>query len=364
MILKDLVNIINEEFPFALQEGYDNSGLLLGDPHKKITKGLICFDLTENVLNEAVESKCDIIISHHPLIFDAIKSLTGKNFNERILIKAVKNDIAIIAVHTNIDNSFIGVNKVFAEKLGLDNLNILAPKQNMLKKLVVFCPLAHAEKVRKAMFDAGAGKIGDYDSCSYNLSGEGSFRASDAANPFVGEVDKLHFEPEVRIETIFPEYLQNVILNEMIKAHPYEEVAYDIYSLDNKLYRAGAGMIGNLKDPLKEEEFLKLVKNSLNASVLKHSELMDKEVLRVAVCGGSGGFLLENAIRMGADAFISGDIKYHQFLDSQNNILLVDAGHFETEHFTSNIIYEIVSKKITNFALQISQRQKNAVNYF
>ena len=364
MKVKDLISAINLNVPFQLQEEYDNSGLLVGMPDAEISKGLICLDITEDIIEEAIREKCDVIISHHPLIFSGLKKITGESPADRIIIKAIKHDIAIIAVHTNIDNSYFGVNEKLASKLGLKDLKILSPQKGRLKKLVVFCPYDHADKVREAMFAAGAGVIGDYDKCSYNIEGKGSFRASENSNPFAGEKDKLHFEPEYRIETILPDYLTKKVVAEMINAHPYEEVAYDIYPIDNDFERAGAGMIGTLDNECSETEFLELVKNKLNVPTLRHSGLTNKKIKIVALCGGSGSFLLNAAINAKADIFITGDVKYHSFFEAQNNILLVDAGHFETEQFTSEVLYEIVSKKFTNFALRISKKQINPVNYF
>ncbi len=364
MQLFELLNTLNEYAPFQLQESYDNSGLLIGDAQNTISKALICVDVTEDVMDEAINDNCDVVISHHPLIFNGLKSISNQTSASRAIIKAIKNDIAILAVHTNIDNAFHGVNNKLAAKLSLENLKILSPKKDVLKKLVVFCPNEYADIVRNALFEAGAGNIGDYDSCSYNIQGQGSFRAHEGSNPFVGEVNKLHFESEIRIETVFPAFLQKMIIASMLKAHPYEEVAYDIYPLENDFEKAGAGMIGDLKKPMSDIDFLKMVKKNLVVPVLRHSGLRKKAISKVAVCGGSGSSFIDKAVRAGADAFVTGDVKYHQFLDSANSILLVDAGHFETEQFTSEIIYDIISKKFTNFALQISNRQSNAVCYF
>ncbi len=364
MKLKDLSKAINQNAAFSLQEDYDNSGIITGNPESEASGALICLDVTDEVIDEAISNKLNVIISHHPLIFNSLLKITGQNNVEKCIIKAIKHDISIIAAHTNLDNYYYGVNNMLAVSLGLQNLNILSPKKNLLKKLVVFCPNNHADKVREAMFSAGAGEIGDYDSCSYNLVGKGSFRGSDSTNPFVGKKGQLHFESEVRIETIVPGYLLNKVLNSMISAHPYEEVAYDIYPLDNDFDRAGAGMIGELEKPLNNKEFLNLIKNKLHIPYIRHSEHVSKTIKKVAVCGGSGSFLLNKAIQKNADAFITSDIKYNMFLEARNQLLLIDAGHFETEQFTSKVIYDIVSKNFTNFALQISKKQINAVNYY
>ncbi len=362
--LREILHAINSEIPFALQEDYDNSGLIIGDPESVVNKGLICVDITENVVKEAIIEKCNVIISHHPIIFKGLKSITGKNYVEKVIIEAIKNDISIISAHTNVDNYFYGVNRKLGETLGLKKLRILAPKTEILKKLVVFCPKDHSEKVRDAIFNAGAGRIGNYDCCSYNLEGKGSFRALDGANPFVGKVNNLHFEEEVRIETIFPDYIKHEIIKAMIKAHPYEEVAYDIYPLDNAFDRVGAGMIGFLEKPINPKKFLDIVKAKLNIPILKHSRIFTGNISSVAICGGSGSTLLNHAVSQNADAFITADIKYNMFFEAENKLLLVDAGHFETEQFTSEVLYDVVSKKITNFALQISKKQYNSVHYY
>jgi dinuclear metal center YbgI/SA1388 family protein len=364
MKLKDLLFEINKSIPFAIQEEYDNSGLLIGNPDTDISKGIICLDITEDVLDEAISEKCDVIISHHPLIFKGLKKITGVNYTERIIVKAIKNDIAIIAVHTNVDNYFSGVNFKLAQKIGLKDMQILLPKNGILKKLIVFCPASHADIVRNAIFDAGAGRIGNYDSCSFNIEGKGSFRPMDGTNPFVGEIEKLHIENEVRIETIIPSYLQNIIINKMIEAHPYEEVAFDIIPINNEHSMVGAGMIGNLENKLSEHDFMDLIKTNLNVPMLKHSRFLNRMISKVAICGGSGSFLLENAINKNADAFITADIKYNLFFEAENNLMLIDAGHFETEQFTSEVLFDIISKKFTNFALQISKKQYNSVHYY
>jgi dinuclear metal center YbgI/SA1388 family protein len=364
MKIKDLISELNKIIPFALQEDYDNSGLLIGNPDSNISKGIICVDVTEDVINEAISEKCDVIISHHPLIFKGLKKITGINYTERIIVKAIKNDIAIIAVHTNVDNYFSGVNYKLAQKIGLKDLQILLPKNDILKKLIVFCPINHADNVKNAIFGAGAGIIGNYDSCSFTIEGKGSFRPLDGTNPFIGKTNKLHIEEEVRIETIIPSYLQTNIINKMIEAHPYEEVAYDIIPLCNEHSMVGAGMIGNLENVLSEHDFMDLIKSTLNMPMLKHSRLSNKMISKVALCGGSGSFLLENAIKINADAFITADIKYNLFFEAENNLLLIDAGHFETEQFTSEVLFDIVSKKFTNFALQISKKQYNSVHYY
>jgi dinuclear metal center YbgI/SA1388 family protein len=305
-----------------------------------------------------------LIISHHPLIFHGIKKITPTGFVERALIKAIKADVAIAAMHTNLDNSAQGVNKKIADKLGLQEAKILQPVKGKLKKLVTFCPVDQAEKVRHAMFNAGAGHIGNYDSCSFNSEGTGTFKGGENTNPYVGNKGVMHFEKELRIETIVPDHLINSVTKAMIQSHPYEEVAYDIYPLDNIFDTVGAGMIGNLQQAVTEKAFLEHVSATFGTTFLRHSPFVGKKIQKVAVCGGSGAFLLKAAISAGADAFITADIKYHDFFEAENSLLLVDAGHYETEQFTKDLIADILRKKIPNFAVLFSEVHTNAVGYF
>jgi len=363
MKIQTLINCLESIAPLSLQEDYDNSGLLIGNKNKEIQKALITLDITEDVLEEAIENQCELIISHHPLIFKGIKKLNGKNMVERIVIKAIQSEIAIYAIHTNLDNVHQGVNAMLAEKLGLDDLKILSTKNSNLKKLVTFCPENEAEKVRKTIFEAGAGTIGKYDCCSYNVSGEGSFRALDGANPFVGKKGELHFEKEIRIETIVPSHLINQVVEAMLKSHPYEEVAYDIYPIENENSQIGAGMIGTLKNEMSSKEFLVKVKEALGSPAIRHNYLIEKPVKNIAICGGSGSFLIDEAFKTGADIFITGDLKYHDFFEYKNEMTIADAGHFETEQFTKELLYSFLNKKFPTFALQISKINSNPISF-
>ncbi|PLX10403.1 MAG: Nif3-like dinuclear metal center hexameric protein [Marinilabiliales bacterium] len=363
MKLKDITAVLESAVPLALQESYDNAGLIVGDPAREITSALLTLDVTEEVLEEAERKNCNLIIAHHPILFSGLKKIIGKSYVERIVIKAIKKDIALYAMHTNLDSVDFGISYKLAEKLGLKDISVLKP-QGELKKLVVFVPHNQAENVRNAMFDAGAGHIGNYDSCSYNLEGKGSFRALENANPYVGKKGGVHFEGETRIETVFPEYLTSKIVREMISAHPYEEVAYDIYKLDQVNPKTGMGMIACYEKAMPVKEFLNKVKKELNVSVLRHTKIVTDKVQRVAVCGGSGSFLIQDAIRKKADVLITGDIKYHQFFDADDKIILVDAGHYETEQFAKEIFYDLLTKKIPKFALQFSEVNTNVINYF
>lgn len=363
MIVQDICNYIEEIAPLGYQESYDNAGLLVGNPKTELTGGLITLDVTEAVVDEAIAKKCNLVIAHHPIIFGGLKRLTGRNYVERTVIKAIQNNIAIYAAHTNLDNVTGGVNSKICDKLGLKNRKILMPLKDELKKLVVFVPTDHAEKVRNAICEVGAGKIGNYDYCSYNLNGQGTFRGGEDTNPFVGEKGKVHFEDEVRIETIFPKVRQQFILQAMLKEHPYEEVAYDIYPLDNKYHLAGGGMVGYLSEPKDELEFLHELKKIFGLGCIRHTNLLQKKIKKVAVCGGSGSFMLKQALSARADVFISGDFKYHELFDAEGKILIADIGHYESEQFTKDVFYEILMEKFPKFALCLSEVKTNPVNY-
>ncbi|WP_167605035.1 Nif3-like dinuclear metal center hexameric protein [Maribellus sediminis] len=362
--IKDISNFLESFAPLRLQESYDNAGLILGDQNSEITNVLITLDVTEDVVEEAIQKKCELIVAHHPIVFSGLKKITGKNYVERTLLKAIKNDVAIYAAHTNLDSVTGGVNGKICEKLGLENCRILQPADGLLKKLVTFVPVDHAEKVRQSVFEAGAGHIGNYDSCSFNIHGQGTFRGDDTTNPYVGKKGEQHYENEIRFETIFPAYIQGQVISALLNAHPYEEVAYDIYPLDNKFDQVGMGMIGTLPEELDETKFLQQLKEIFNTGVIRHTQLQNKKVKKVAVCGGSGSFLLNRAIAAGADLFVTGDFKYHQFFDAENKIVIADIGHFESEQFTKELFYELLTKNLSKFAVHLSEVNTNPVFYF
>jgi dinuclear metal center YbgI/SA1388 family protein len=363
MQLKQITNFIESVAPLAFQESYDNAGLIISHPDDEISGILITLDITEEILDEAISKNLNLIVCHHPIIFSGIKKLNGKNYIERCLAKAIKNDIAIYAAHTNLDSVFGGVNSKICEKLELQNCRILAPTPGFLKKLVTFVPIADAEKVRNAILGAGAGHIGNYDFCSFNQTGSGTFRGNERTNPYVGEKNQLHAEEETRIETIFPKHIQSKIIQALLQAHPYEEVAYDIYPLDNEYTQAGIGMIGELAQPMNEMEFLRKLKETFNCEVVKHTQLLGKPIRRVAVCGGSGSTYLSNAMALRADIFISGDFKYHQFFDAEDQIIIADIGHYESEQFTKEVFYELLTKKFPKFAVHLSDFSTNPISY-
>lgn len=363
MKVNEVIRLLDEYAPATYQEKYDNAKLIVGDSSMEVTGVLISLDCLESVVDEAIEKNCNLVVSHHPILFAGLKSITGKNYIERTIIKAIKNDIALFACHTNLDNVIHGVNHKIADKLGLTNRSVLAPKSDLLSKLIVFAPASDAAKVREAMFAAGAGHIGDYDKCSFNTSGEGTFRASENTNPHVGEKNELHIESESKIEVILPKYRLNAVIAAMQKAHPYEEVAYDIFALENSHDRVGSGMVGELEEAMDTQTFLNQLKKTMKTEVVRYTKPHCKEIKRVAVCGGAGSFLLENAIRSKADIFITADFKYHQFFDADDRIIIADIGHYESEQFTIELLYDFLKKKINTFAVYSTQVNTNPINY-
>jgi dinuclear metal center YbgI/SA1388 family protein len=364
MKLKELCSYLDSEVPLSFQEGYDNSGLQVGLPEREVSSALVTLDVTEEVMNEAVAGKIDVVISHHPLIFNGIKSLAGKSYTERILYEAVKNDIAVYSAHTNLDAFSSGVSRKMAEKIGLEEIRVLSPSGNKLLKLITYIPESHIEAVRDKLFESGAGIIGNYDQCGFTTSGTGSFRANEMAKPFTGEKGKIHFEKEIRFETILFSYLKDKVIKALLKAHPYEEVAYDLYALENNNTEIGLGCIGKFHNPVSENEFLKLVCFVFNAKGIRYSKLTGKSVRKVALCGGSGASLINLAISSEADVFLTSDIKYHDFFKAENKLLLVDIGHFESEKFSGEILKDLIIKKFPKFAVRFSETNTNPINYF
>lgn len=364
MKISDIIEILENLAPPSLQESYDNSGFLVGDKNHICTGIIVSLDVTEQVIEEAVRKKSNLIIAHHPIVFRGLKRFTGANYVERTILDAIRNNIAIYSIHTNLDNILAGVNRKIAEKLGLQNCKVLLPKEGTLKKMVTFCPTKNAEEVRNALFAAGAGAVGNYDECSFNLEGKGSFKPGKDTNPHIGKKGERHYENETRIEVIFPAHLQNQLLRSLRLAHPYEEVAYYINTLDNTREDVGSGLIGEFPDGMTEEDLLKLLKNQFSLSVIKHTPLSGNKIKKVALCGGSGIFLLKNALAAGAQVFITGDVKYHEFFDADGKILLADIGHFESEQFTIELLTEFLQQKLLNFAVLKSEIKTNPVNYY
>ncbi|MBP3944204.1 Nif3-like dinuclear metal center hexameric protein [Sphingobacteriaceae bacterium WQ 2009] len=365
MKIKDITTYLEQIAPLQYQESYDNSGLLVGRGNTEVRKVLVSLDCTEDVVEEAIQRGCNLIISHHPIVFKGLKRFNGSNYIERTVIKAIQHDIALYAIHTNLDAVLGGVNTKISDKLGLQNQAILAPKSDLLQKLVVFVPRAHVDSVRAALFAAGAGDIGiHYEECSFNSAGYGTFKAKPGAEPFVGEIGEQHREEETRIEVVFPKHQARRILVAMYEAHPYEEVAYQVTALSNKLQEVGAGMIGNLPEPMSELEFLAHLKKELQVEVIRHTALTGSKVTRVAVCGGSGGFLLDAAKASGADFFVTADYKYHEFFDAEEQLVIADIGHYESEQFTQELIQDLVKQKFSELEVLLTQVSTNPVHYY
>jgi dinuclear metal center YbgI/SA1388 family protein len=363
MKLKEFALYLDTIVPLSFQESYDNSGLQAGDPDSEVSSALISLDITDEVIDEALQTGCNLVVTHHPLIFAPLKKISGKNFVERILIRAIKNDIAIYSAHTNLDIFNEGVSKKMAEKLYLKNIKVLSPLRKRLFKLVTFIPEDHLEKVREAVFKAGAGVIGNYDGCSYSLEGTGSFRGAAGTHPFAGKPGTMHFEKEIRFETILPVHLKEPVITALLDTHPYEEVAYDLYPIENEYYGAGLGCAGDLPMQTGEIDFLNQLKNIFTANGVRFSKLTGKKIKKVALCGGAGISLLGDALNAGADAYITSDIKYHDFFIPEKRILLIDIGHYESEKFSTEILYDLIIKKFPTFAVRFSETNTNPINY-
>lgn len=364
MRLEEIIRVLEGYAPLSYQEDYDNSGLLTGSLSQEITGAIVALDCLEAVLDEAIAAGLNLVVTHHPIVFKGLKKFTGKNYVERVILKAIKNNIALYAIHTNLDSVHNGVNSVICDQLGLQQVRILHPKAGVVKKLVTFCPVGQADQLREALFAAGAGSIGNYSDCSFNTAGTGTFRAMANTAPFVGQQGVQHHEAELRIETVFPAQQERKVLLALLENHPYEEVAYDIFPLENKLNTVGSGMVGWLEEEMEATDFLRLVKERMHVAVIKHTAATGKKIKKVAVCGGSGSFLLNNAIAAGADAFITADFKYHEFFDADGKLMIADIGHYESEQFTSDLLQKIIRTAFPDFPVRVTAQNTNPVGYF
>lgn len=363
MKIKDITNCLEEFAPLTYAEDFDNVGLLIGNYNTEVTGVLVTLDTLENVVDEAIEKSCNLIVSFHPIIFGGLKKLNGKSYVERVVLKAVKNDIAIYSMHTALDNSFNGVNARICEALGLQNRKVLIPQKDTLRKLTTYVPVENAAELRTALFNAGAGNIGNYDHCSFNMEGEGTYRGNEESNPVIGKKGQDHTEKEVMVSVIYAKHSEGRILNSLNNTHPYEEVAYEMVNINNKNQHIGMGMIGELEAPMQAEDFLNFVKETMNSRGIRHSALLNKPIKNVAVLGGSGAFAINAAIAKKADVFISADLKYHDYYKAEGKIIVADIGHFESEQFTKNLLVEILTKKFPNFAIVLSNRITNPIYY-
>lgn len=364
MIIAEVIDHLEQFAPLATAEDFDNVGLLVGNAQTELTNILITLDTLEEVVQEAIEKNCNLIVSFHPIIFSGLKRFNGNNYVERTVIKAIQNNIAIYAIHTALDNHFEGVNKMICDKLNLENTKILIPAKNKIKKLTTYIPSEQAEELRQKLFAAGAGAIGNYENCSFNLEGTGSFKPNENANPHIGKKGEVHYENETQIGITFPTHLESKVLKILLKHHPYEEVAYEIITLDNANQQQGMGMVGEFAEAMGEEEFLSRIKSTFHSGCIKHSLLLGKPVKKVAVLGGSGSFAIENAKKSGADFFITADLKYHDFFKAEGQLVLADIGHYESEQYTKDLLHSFLSKKFSNFAIILANTKTNPIKYY
>ena len=361
--IKDITNYLEEWAPPAYQESYDNAGLLTGNKQDELSGVLISLDMTEEVVDEAISLGCNMLVAHHPIIFRGLKSLTGQNYVERTVLKAIKNDIALYAIHTNLDNIHTGVNRKIAGKIGLKDVEILSKKSGLLQKLTVFVPKENTGELLSALYAAGAGQIGNYDNCSFRVKGTGTFKPNEQANPAIGQQELQEEVEEERVEVIFPAYLSSKVLQAMLEAHPYEEVAHFLHALENQYQEVGSGITGYLPAPVEGKVFLQELKEKMELKCIRHTILPEGTVQKIAICGGAGSFLLPKAIRAGADVFISADFKYHEFFDADGKIVIADIGHYESEVFTKELIYEKIRENFSNIALHFSEKSTNPISY-
>lgn len=362
--IKDITHFLETIAPLSYQESYDNAGLIVGDSTASVTNVLVSLDCTEAVVDEAIAKNCNLIVAHHPIVFKGLKKFNGRNYVERTVIKAIKNDVAIYATHTNLDHVVGGVNFMIAERLGLQNVRVLAPKKDLLMKLVFFVPVENAQTVVDALHNVGVGQIGNYDHCSFSVNGTGTFRPNEAATPFIGNSNEIEHVNESRVEVIFPAYLEAAVMQTLNETHPYEEVAHYLTLLQNTNQEVGAGAIGLLSEGIAATDFLAYLKQKMQLNVIRHTATCSPIIQKVAVCGGAGGFLLNDAVRQQADVFITSDYKYHEFFDADGRILICDIGHYESEVFTKELLQRYLSKKFINFATILSETITNPVNYY
>ncbi len=371
MTVKEVINIMEEWAPLAYSEDFDNTGLLIGDVNQEVSGILVSLDTLEAVIDEAIRENCNLIVSFHPIIFKGLKKITGKSYVERTVLKAIQNNIAIFSIHTALDNSWNGVNYMICEKLGLTKREILVPQPGTIKKLTTYAPVKKANALREKLFEAGAGDIGNYSNCSFNIQGIGSFEGNEDSNPTIGQKGVTHFEEETQIGVTFPKHVEQKVLQTLFENHPYEEIAYEVTTLENANQHIGMGMVGSFKQPISENDFLKKLKKTFGTGVIRHSQLLGKPIQKVAVLGGSGSFAIGEAQGKHADAYVTADLKYHDFFAAEGKLLLADIGHFESEQYTKELIVAHLSKKITNFApsypqgrIVLSKVNTNPISYY
>jgi dinuclear metal center YbgI/SA1388 family protein len=363
MIVQDVINHLHNLAPLAYAEDFDNVGLLVGNKNQSVSGILVTLDTLEAVVDEAIDNNCNLIVSFHPIIFKGLKKITGKTYVERVVIKAIQNNIAIFSIHTALDNAIEGVNSIICDQLGLKNKRILIPQAGTIKKLQTYVPKLNAEELRQSLFNAGAGMLGNYESCSFNVDGEGTYLGNEDSSPTIGNKGELHTENETAISVTFKKHLESKVIKTLFETHPYEEVAYEISTLENTNQHIGMGMVGELDNEMNAKDCLVFIKNKMNTECIRHSKLINTSIKRIAVLGGSGSFAINAAKSANADLLVTADLKYHDFFSAENDIILADIGHYESEQFTKSFLVDYLSKKITNFAIILSKTNTNPVKY-
>ncbi len=363
MFVSDIIEIIEEWAPVEYSEDFDNVGLLTGDPKSNCTGVLITLDTIESIIDEAIKNKCNLIVSFHPIIFSSLKKISKSDYVQKTIYKAIQNNVSIYAIHTSLDNHKYGVSHKIAEKLNLINTEILLPKNDTLRKLIVNVPESNENDLLKALHDAGAGILGNYENCSFSIEGKGTFKGNELSNPNIGDPQKKTSIAEKQIQLVFQKHLESRILETLFKNHPYESVAYDILNLNNLNPDIGMGVFGSLKKSFSENDFIELLKKTFKTPLVRHSKLLGKPIKKVALLGGSGSFAINSAIKKQADVFLTSDLKYHNFFMAENKIILMDIGHYESEQYTKNLIFDFLKEKLSSFAVVLSSINTNPVNY-
>ena len=364
MTVAQIATGLEQLAPLPFAEDFDNVGLLVGDPQMEVTGVLVTLDTLEDVLTEAREKGCNLVVSFHPILFQGLKRITGATYVERVVARAIEQRIAIYSMHTALDNVREGVSRKLCEVLGLERPRTLIPRKGIIKKLVTYVPEGARRALLEKLFEAGAGELGNYSHCSFSTPGEGSFLPGQQASPAIGERGSLQLEPEQQLHLTFTAEREKAVLRALQEYHPYEEVAYEISTLENAYQHLGMGMVGELEAPMEEKAFLQHLRERLHTPCIRHSRLTGKPVRRVAVLGGSGAFAIGAARAAGADVLVTGDVKYHQFFQAEGQMVIADVGHYESEQFTKNLLVDYLTEKFPNFAIHLSETQTNPVNYF
>ncbi len=358
----ELMKFMEEFAPVNLAEDYDNVGLLIGSRNQEIKKVLVCLDVTTKVVEEAVEKKVNLIVSHHPIIFKGLKRIVEEDPKGRLLYKLIRNGIGVYSAHTNMDFTHGGINDTLANLLGLSNIrNLKKHKEDRFFKIVVFVPEQNTDTVREAMCSAGAGWVGDYSDCTFMVKGTGTFKPLEGTNPYIGSKGNLEKVEEYRLETIVPQKKLKKVVNAMIEAHPYEEVAYDVYPMELSLKEYGFGKVGSLVETQKLDKFISTVKEKLNVKSVRVIGSVKKEIRNVAVFCGSFDTDVINSMN-GVDVLVTGDMKYHDALDAaEMGLCIIDAGHYSTERIMVPRLAWILSQRFASVDIETSILEENPI---